>query len=321
MLYEEFTRRWKNLCLALGFSTQCIRDSQYGADDEYGADNHVPEISWRWTGKEEAVILLSCRAPYNPNWGGYCGHPQMLVQAQNHEEENSPAAFIAPYLRQYRYAQEHVFLGMNGRGEHFITVPANLLERNGGCGRQLIIEPAKVAQPDKDGNIVPAGIAGPMRTFDLSDVLRRDLESLNFAWQPGRSIPIGRYLGSELFTFVDAGANEDGLFETTLLPHLREIVAHQTPSLRAAEIHLDRIFAGAVAAIDADYNRHKVLCLAGLDIDMSTLIGHTEHCFVPWKAYLAKRGEALFLEQDELVVRLMQEEEKPQEILSHACLA
>lgn len=316
MSHEDFTRRWKKLCYALGFSARGIRDR------ESGANGHVPEISSQLAEKEESVIVLSCRVPYNPNWGGYCGHPQLLVQAQDHDGNCTPAAFIAPYLRQYRYAQEHVFLAMNGRGEQFITLPARLLGRNGDCGRTLIIDPAKVAQPDKDGNIVPARISGPMRTFALSDVLRRDLESRNFAWKPGRSIPIGRYLGSDLFTFVDAGdaADRGSLFEETLLPHLREIVSHQTPNLRAAEIHLSRIFTRAVAGLEIESNRHKVLCLAGLDIDMSHLIDHTEHCFVPWKAYLTRGDEPLFLEQDELFVRLMQEDERRQEVVSDACL-
>ncbi len=61
-----------------------------------------------------------------------------------------------------------------------------------------------------------------------------------------------------------------------------------------------------VVSFHAKYPGHDVLCLAGLDIDMSTLIGGREHCFVPWRACLARQGETLFMEQDDLFVRLME---------------
>lgn len=304
MLYEEFAHRLKNLCLALGFSAGGI------GDGEGRAGNSVPEFSWRWTEEEEAVIFLSCRVRYNPNWGEYCGHPQLLVRAETGEEAESPAAFIAPYLQQFRFAQEHVFLTADGRGEYYITLPASLLGEAESSRPQLIVELAKVAQtarPEREAALVPARASGPMRSFLLSDAFRRELEAQNFAWIPGRSVPIGRYLESHLFTFAEDGdaTDRDSLFATILLPCIREIVAHPTPNLRAAEIHLDGIFTRTLAALDAEYHQHNILCLAGLDVDMSTFIGRREHCIVPWRACLARRGEALFLEQDDLFVRLM----------------
>lgn len=57
-----------------------------------------------------------------------------------------------------------------------------------------------------------------------------------------------------------------------------------------------------------------MLCLAGLDIDMAAFLGHEEHYFVPWKAYLERIGEEreeeYALEQDDLFVRLMQQDKQ-----------
>jgi hypothetical protein len=61
-----------------------------------------------------------------------------------------------------------------------------------------------------------------------------------FEKKTARSIPIGRYLSSDLFSFADIEQSvaQDSPFRPTLLPHLRRIVTHRTPNLRAAEIHL-----------------------------------------------------------------------------------
>lgn len=101
-------------------------------------------------------------------------------------------------------------------------------------------------------------------------------------------------------------------FRPTLLPHLRQIVTHRTPNIRAAEIHLHQELSRTVATFTADRRAvlGSMLCLAGLDIDMSAFRRHEEHYFVPWKACLETIGEdfvgKITLEQDELFARLVQ---------------
>jgi hypothetical protein len=312
MLHEEFTVRLKNLCNSLGFSKVQIRR----ADSFAGHDGKGSNFSAKGT-EEDAVIILSCKISYNPDWGGYCGLPQLLVREKNGDKgEQSPAAFIAPFVQQYRFATEHIYLTETLQGRHLITLPENLLKKDGQeCGCKLQIELDKVAEPDEDGAILPVMISGSMSSYALSNNLRQTLDALNFAWQPARSIPIGGYLSSELFSFADIeqSVERNSPFSPSLLPHLRRIVTHRTPNIRAAEIHLRQQFSQAIATYVADHRPGfgNMLCLAGLDIDMSIFRGHEEHYFVPWKAYLDMSGEnsgqEYALEQDDLFVRLMQQ--------------
>ena len=155
-----------------------------------------------------------------------------------------------------------------------------------------------------------------MRSYLLSATLRESLAALGFPWKTGRSIPIDRYLASDLFTFVeiDRAVDHDSPFCATLLPHLGRIVSHRTPNLQAAEIHLGQEFLRAISAFMAHHRSGcgKVFCLAGLDIDMAVFQGHEGHYFVPWRAYLewcsGNAGEEFALEQDELYMRLMQQD-------------
>ena len=305
ILYEEFAGSLRKLCAALGFTAAGVRDREVMV-------SRLPDMPRHRTEEGEAVIVLSCRVAYNPHWGAFGGHPQLLVQAKtDDDDEPCPAAFIAPFLQQYRFAQERIFLAMNGQGEHLITLPACLLAKTRDNGYRFSVLLDQVAEPDKDGNIVPVTISGRVSTYTLSGKLRQAIDRQGHVWQSGRSFPIGRYLGSELFSFGDFGPASDrnGLFVSTLLPYLNEIVTHRTPDLRAAEIHLSQVFARAVALQRAEYaeNSKNVLYLAGLDIDMSGFQGYEEqHCFVPWQAYLAGRDEERVLAQDDLFIRLMQ---------------
>lgn len=309
--YEEFSARLKNFYVSLGFGKVKIRHVGSGGEP----DGIAADILQKSSGVD-AVIVLSCRVAYNPDWGGYCGLPQLLVREKNGDGAGQcPAAFISPFLQQYRFAKEHIYLTATGQGNHLITLPESLLQKDEDKpGSTLIVKLDKIAEPDKDGAIVPVMVSGSMFSYALSDNLRRNLDALNFDWKPGRSIPIGEHLGSELFSFADAPAAVDrnSPFGPTLLPYLHRIVTHRTPNLRAAEIHLRQEFSRTIATFTADRRAGfgNMLCLAGLDIDMSAFKRREEHYFVPWKAWLDTMGEGCgeehTLEQDELFARLVQ---------------
>jgi hypothetical protein len=311
--YEEFSVRLKNFYVSLGFGKVKIRHVGSGSE----LDGIAADILQKRSGGD-AVIVLSCRVSYNPNWGGYCGLPQLLVQEKNGARAGQcPAAFIAPFLQQYRFAKEHIYLTATGQGNHLITLPESLLKKDAEKpGSRLIVKLDKVAEPDKDGAMIPVMVSGSMLSYALSNTLRQTLDALNFAWKPGRSIPIGEHLGSDLFSFADApsAADRNSPFGPTLLPHLCRIVTHRTPSLRAAEIHLHQEFSRTVATFNADRRAGfgNMMCLAGLDIDMSAFRRHEEHYFVPWKACLDTMDEHCWekqtLEQDELFARLVRRE-------------
>lgn len=314
MPYEEFSGRLKNFCHSLGFGKVKIR--HLGSCSK--PDGVTADILQKNSGGD-AVIILSCRVSYNPNWGGFGGLPQLLVRDKNGDGvEQCPAAFIAPFLQQYRFAKEHIYLTATEQGQYLITVPESLLKPDEAKhGAKLIIDLDKVAEPDHDGTVVPVMISGSMFSFALSNKLRRTLEAQSYDWKTGRSIPIDQYLGSELFSFVDFEQSVDRTspFWPTLLPHLRRIVTHRTPNLWAAETHLRQEFSRAIDTFIAEHRASfgNMLCLAGLDIDMSPFIGHDEHFFVPWKAYLERIGEDLgdvAFEQDDLFVQLMQQDKQ-----------
>ncbi|OGR16925.1 MAG: hypothetical protein A2X81_19630 [Desulfobacterales bacterium GWB2_56_26] len=314
MPYEDFTARLKNFCLSLGFREVNIRHLASCGDPENASDILANNP------KDDAVVILSCRVSYNPNWGGYCGLPQLLVREKYDDRgEQCPSSFIAPFVRQYLFAKEHIYLTKTEEGRCLITIPENLLKIHGATrGSRLLVALDKVAEADEDGRIVPVATNGGTISFALANSLRQSLDARNFTWMPGRSIPIDRYLSRELFSFceIDQAVDRNSRFWPTLLPHLGQIVTHRTPNLRAAELHLRHEFARAMATFIADHRPSlgNVLCLAGLDIDMAAFAGHEEHYFVPWKAYLERPGEEPgvehALDQDDLFVRLMQQDKQ-----------
>lgn len=310
--HEEFTARLKNFCASLGFRQVNISSSG-SFFTTWAASPGTPEGT---STEDVAVLILSCRVSYNPNWGGYGGLPQLLARERSDTSaEQCPAGFIDTFLQQYRFAKDHIFLTETEQGLHLITVPQSFLKKDGKDPR-LIIRLDKIAEPDEDGAFVPMMTSGSMTSYALSESFLQFLAARKFTWKSGRSIPIDTCLGSELFSFagIDPAVDQNSPFCATLLPHLHRIVTHPTPHLRAAEIHLRQEFARALEAFAAHHLEScgNVLCLAGLDIDMSAFKGQQEQYFVPWKAFLERAGrdfgEECALEQDDLFVRLMQQD-------------
>ena len=309
MPQKEFSTRLQSMCNTLGFeNVKMEKTSNLEILDCFS--DILKDVSRR-----DAVIVLSCRVQYNPNWGGLCGHPQLLTRMKTAKNELCPAGFLAPFLQQYSFAQEHIYLTETQQGNQLITLPTSFLnndeERQ---GSKLIIALDKVAEPDDNGAIIPVSTSGSRLSYSLSSNLRQTLDAQNFDWKPGRSIPIGRYLNSQLFSFTSAeqANDQNHSFSSTLFPYLRQIVTHRTPHLRAAEIHLRQQFSRVIALLTNERQTTfpNLLCLAGLDIDMTPFAGHDEKFFVPWKAYMERvdgnGSEKFSLDQDDLFVRLMQ---------------
>jgi hypothetical protein len=298
MAHTMFSKKLRKLCAALGLPVVLP-----GGDNAEAA----ADPSWKWAGQRNGVVLLSCRVPYNPQWGELGGQPQLFGRIDIGDDDESPAGFIAPFLRQYRLAQDHILLARSSAGEYRVTIPAAMLQAEG-PGLRLHLR--RIAALDESGRAVSLPSGGLNPTYALSAELSGELAAGNFALTGARQVPIGRYLVPRLFSFVEDGqaGQRQSPFHSTLFGHLGEIVTHRTPNLRATEIHLGQLFLSSVASLAAEYGGGNALCLAGLDIDMSAALGHREqHCFVPWRAYLIREGEAFFIEQDDLFVLLMQE--------------
>ncbi len=308
MLHEEFGTRLHTMCSTLGF--QDVKIPKFGnckINDFSDIMQSCPT--------EDGVLVLSCKIHYNPKWGGFCGHPQLLTPVQADRDESCPAAFLAPFLQQYHHAQEKIYLSRTKEGRHLITLPQGLLaddEKKNSI--QLRIALKKVAEPEADGGFVAVSTAGTRVCYILSTSLRRDLDAQNYQWKPGRSMPIGRYLTSKLFSFtgVERAIDTGSPFYATLFPHIGELVTHKTPHLQAAQIHLQQEFQRVISQLIAEKQTASanVLCLVGLDIDMTPFTGHKEKYFVPWQAYLTRNNgrtcERCSLDQDDLFGQLLQ---------------
>lgn len=309
MLHKDFSSRLQNMCNTLGFKNVKIPEScNFGTLDSFSDAN-------RNGSESDAVIVLSCKVHYNPNWGGFCGHPQLLARTQAARDESCLAGFLAPFLQLYKLAQEQICLSETKHGRFLITLPKNLLKHDEEKhGSRLFIALDKVADPDENGAIVPISVAGSRVSFPLSTNLRQELGAQDYDWKPGRSMPIGRYLSSDMFFFtgVERTIDKTNPFYATLFPYLRQLVTHQTPHLRAAEIHLQEEFSRAITILTAQKRAisPKLLCVVGLDIDMTPLAGYGEKYFVPWQAYLESFNgngcDRSSLDQDGLFERLIQ---------------
>ncbi len=309
MLHEEFSSRLQIMCNTLGFE-----NVQIPAFGNFGTLDSISD-SVQNCSEQDAVIVLSCKVYYNPNWGGFNGHPHLINNMKAANDEVCPAGFLAPFLQLYKFAQEQIYLTETRQGQYLISLPQKFLKSDEEKqGIKLLIALDKVAEPNENGAIVPVSISGSRFSYTLSEKLRQALDAQNYAWNPGRSIPIDRHLTADMFSFscVEQEIDQNSPFYSTLFPYLRQLVTHRTPHLRAAEIHLRQEFSRVIALLTAERQATlpKLLCLAGLDIDMASSLGHKEKYFVPWKAYLetADRNgsERCSLDQDDLFVRLIQ---------------
>ncbi len=309
MLHEEFSSRFQNMCTTLGFGN--VKTPEFGNFDILDSLSDTVQND----SEIDAVIVLSCKVHYNPNWGGFCGHPQLLTRMKTGKDELCPSTFLAPFLQLYYFAQQQIYLSKTREGKHLITLPKAFLEKDEeGRGSKLIIFLDKVAEPDENGALVPVSTSGSRCSYNISMNLRQALDAQDYDWKAGGSRPIGRHLGADMFSFtrVEQIIDQHDPFHSTLSPFLHHLVTHRTPHLRAAEIHLRNEFSRAVALLTAERQAMlpNFLCLVGLDIDMAPFAGHGEKYFVPWKAYLERVDGNIYqkcsLDQDELFVRLIQ---------------
>jgi hypothetical protein len=307
---EEFLCRLKNLCSSLGFST----DNLSPATTDFSAGGAENRLN---NGGGDTVCLLSTRVSYNPNWGCCCGLPRLLNQQKfQSARESTPAEFVAPFLHLYRSAEEHMYLSQSPEGRALITLPESLLrqgEELSGC--KVVVQLARIVEPETDGVLRPLMISGDLHSFVVSAKFHSFFAPLHRDWQPGRKLSIAGELGREIFAFEigDKTVWAGSPYLKTILPSMGEIVTHPTPNLRAAEIHLEQLFLEETARLaTVQGGQSRLLCLAGLDIDMTPFTGQEEHYFVPWRAYI-RNGEGpsnkvYSLQQDDLFVELLQQE-------------
>lgn len=300
----DFLPRLKKLCLSLGFNNPSIvRSDKLASSEVHLADDG-----------HDRIVILSTMISYEQNWGGYSGLPGQHCREKSCDGPNeTPSDFILPFLHQYRFAQSHIHLGRDSTGRCVVMLPDFLVQgrEDGESGLRVMIE--KIAEPNANGQIEPLVASGSLLTFAVSARFCQALGNGIFPVKPGVFTPIGEYLVPELFRFVGAAepVHRFSPFSTILLPKMPWIVTHKTPHLAATLLHLQTIFlreADAFAATGPEDLRN-LLCVAGLDIDMSGFRGRKERYFVPWQACWKRHGYCYGniypLLQDDLIVALM----------------
>jgi len=308
MPQQDVFPRLQSMCNSFGFGAMNMQKSCSCASEAA-----APAI--QDGAGQDSVIMLSCKVHYNPNWGSLCGHPQIFTSEKTGVGEDCPSAFLAPFLQTYHLAQQQIYLNWTRDGRFLISAPEKFIkkpEQHQGCTLNIRLD--KVARKNMAGVIEPVTVCGARFTYEISDDLHEALNAADFAWHQGRNTCIERHLTPDLFLFscAEDAADCKSPFFPTLFPYLRELVAHRTPHLRAAEIHLEQEYHKALVQMTADNQatRRNRACIAGVVIDMSPYAGHVEKYFVPWKAYLEReddlhQGQCSF-DQDDLFVRLMQ---------------
>ena len=328
--YEEFIPRLKNFCYSLGFSKTITLTSEnppaqndwpVGTNDSNWAAQTIPGCA-----DQDSVIILSTRVPYEPNWGVYGGLPRPLIHERtDRRTEGTVSHFIAPYLAQYHFAQNHIYLTCKEAGKYLVTLPVDLVgEEADSGGKTLKIRLDKFTEPDETGKFVPVMVTDSFLSFSLSEQFLLYLRENSFSWEAGKVQRIGALLSAELFVFKEiqksgAGDGKSGndsrksTFVKTLLPVMNRIVTHTNPQLRAAIIYLKNEFnrlVNEMLHVQVENKSANLLCVAGLDIDVASFKGRGQHYFVPWAAYWQQDGKEDHnsgnqLQQDDLFVALM----------------
>lgn len=339
--YPEFVPRLYNFCMRLGFRKGQIMPSRAFCSDEnqgwpiilltkhfgtfpfnhgrvggiIAVDRHGPHAHHG----EDSVIVQATHVGYDPHTGAYgkCVRPKMAGMTISNSC-GKITHVITPYLEQYRFAQERIFLHRDEAGRKLITVKNSFIDFPSHPVRDgLVLLLEKVARVGDDGRIVPVAALSTSQTFEVGDQLSRHLDGSGYQWQGGSGQGIGPHLTDDLFCFREDFHETDAtiLMERSLAEFMPTIVTAPFPSLRAAKILIQLEFARVVESLrrGSEYAGKNLLYIAGLNIDISEYQGFPATTyFVPWAAHVQLQQGALEeyahpLEQDRLFTLLLAE--------------
>ncbi|MDA3971967.1 MAG: hypothetical protein PF442_11515 [Desulfobulbaceae bacterium] len=342
--YAEFAPKLFNLCMTLGFRKGLIMPSRAFCSDEnqgwpiilltkhfgtfpfnhgrvggiVATDRHGPHAHHG----EDSVIVQASHVGYDPGTGAYGTYirPKMAGTCVS-VSCGKITHVITPYLEQYQFAKERIFLSLDDKGQHLITVKNSFVDfdihpvKNG-----LVLNLESIVKTDPLGKIIPIAAISTSQTYEVSEDFRKKIDATGYVWKKGEGESIGELLTSELFYFREEFHEKDEaiLLERNLIEFMPTIVTSRNPPLRAAKINIQLEFARTVESIrrGAEYAGKNLLYIAGLNVDISE---HDDYpattYFVPWAAHIQlKDGTpaeyAHPLEQDRLFELIMAQDSK-----------
>ena len=337
--YPEFVSRLYNLCMTLGFRKGLIMPSRAFCSDEnqglpiilltkhfgtfpfnhgrvggiVAVDRHGPHSQHG----EDLLILQASHVGYEPEAGTYGSYkrPQILGSCPS-DSCGKLIHVITPYLEQYQFARERIFLHKNDSDQHLITVKNSFIDFvSHPVNQGLVLRLNNIVDEDNNGVIRPITSGATTQTYEVSAAFKRRLYLLDYQWLPGAGKNIGDLLSADLFFFrEDFHETDDSiLLERNLIEFMPNIVSAQFPALRAAKINIQLEFARVVESIRRcdSYKDRSLLYIAGLNIDIpATEDLSVMNYFVPWVAHIQLKDgtpeEYIHpIEQEDLYAKLM----------------
>ncbi len=313
--YAEFAPKLYNLCMTLGFRKGLIMPSRAFCSDEnqgwpiilltkhFGTfpfnhgrvggvvaiDRHGPHAHHG----EDSVIVQASHVGYDPHSGAYgkFTRPKMAGCCIS-DSCGKITHVITPYLEQYQFAKERIFLHKDDKGTYLITVKNSFVDfeshpvKNG-----LVLHLESIVKVKENGKILPVAAISTSQTYEVSEEFRRRIDATGYTWKIGEGESIGKLLTEDLFYFREDlhETDESILLERNLIEFMPIIVTSRNPSLRAAKINIQLEFARTVESIrrGSEYAGKNLLYVAGLNIDISEYEGHPATTyFVPWSAHI-----------------------------------
>ncbi len=340
--YPEFVPKLYNLCISLGFSRGLIMPSRAFCSDEnqgwpiilltkhFGTfpfnhgrvggivsiDRHGPHANHG----EDSLLLQACHVGYDPGTGiyGQCTRPKMKGTCIN-ASCGKITHVITPYLEQYQFAKDRIFLHHDDKGNHLITVKNSFIDFLSYPVKQgLVLRLEDIVKMSESGQILPKATISTSHVYEVSEDFRKRIDSTGYTWKGGEGESIGDHLTVDLFYFREDFHETDEaiLLERSLIQFMPSIVTAKNPSLQAAKINIQLEFARTVESIrrGVDYQGKNLLFVSGLNIDISEFEGFPATTyFVPWAAHIQlKDGTPKEfehpVEQDKLFAMLMEQE-------------
>ena len=339
--YPEFVPQLYNLCISLGFKRHYTMPSRAFCSDEnqgfpiillskhFGSfpfdhgrvggimaiDRHGPHAHHG----EDSVILQASHVGYDPKTGKYGTCERPLMESKNISPSCGKISHvIEPYLKQYQFAKDRIFLHRNSKGQYLIKARDSLIDFSSKpVSDGLVLRLDRIVKIEDSGQVQPVATHATAHSYEISEQFRNRLYAEGHQWQDGEGEPIGSHLTSDLFFFREElhETDESVLLERNLIEFMPQIVTHKSPALKAAKINIQMEFARTVESIRTgnDYDNKNLLYIAGLNIDISSFDNNPATTyFVPWAAYIqlldsSKKKYLHPIEQDELFAKLMEQ--------------
>lgn len=339
--YAEFVPRLYNFCMELKFRKGFIMPSRAFCSDEnqglpiilltkhFGTfpfnhgrvggviaiDRHGPHAHHG----EDLVIVQASHVGYDPDTGVYGKYvrPKMMERCVS-DSCGKLMHVITPYLEQYHFARERIFLHRGEGGRYLITVKNSFVDFASHPVKDgLVLRLHTIAKVDEDGLVKPQAVHSTSHAFEVSEEFRKRIDATNYQWKSGAGEAIGDLLAPDLFYFREDfhETDESILLERNLIEFMPKIVTAKNPPLLAAKINVQLEFARAVESIrrgDA-YRGRNLLYVSGLNIDISEYKNFPPTTyFVPWAAHVQLMDQTPTeyiqpIEQEKIFAKLMEQ--------------